>query len=215
MLAKIVIPFFLNQTPRHSNPILFATAACRLRIDLFSNSFPNITQKIETIMYIKSRFLFYIHKCTKKPERWKYFFYIAEKNKKNALNYNYFFVFCTQSFTLLRADFLKIKYINVVLAFSRNKKDFYPNAKFFILFILFFQVAVFVNMPSLLSNLNWVHQVMDVVEHSLIDERVEVRSKASEVLGGLLHCAFVDKERSEILLVSGFFLKNRILIWYF
>jgi len=67
------------------------------------------------------------------------------------------------------------------------------------------QVAVFVNMPSLLSNLNWVHQVMDVVEHSLIDERVEVRSKASEVLGGLLHCAFVDKGRSEILLVSGFF----------
>ena len=56
---------FLNQTPRHSNPILFATAACRLRIDLFSNSFPNITQKIETIMYIRSRFLFYIHKCTK------------------------------------------------------------------------------------------------------------------------------------------------------
>ena len=24
-----------------------------------------------------------------------------------------------------------MKYINVVLAFSRNKKDFYPNAKFF------------------------------------------------------------------------------------
>ena len=38
----------------------------------------------------------------------------------------------------MRIDFLKIKYINVVLAFSRNKKDFYPNAKFFILFILFF-----------------------------------------------------------------------------
>ena len=38
----------------------------------------------------------------------------------------------------MRADFLKIKYINEVLAFSRNKKDFYPNAKFFILFILFF-----------------------------------------------------------------------------
>jgi len=70
------------------------------------------------------------------------------------------------------------------------------------------QVAVFVNMPSLLSNLNWVHQVMDVVEHSLIDERVEVRSKASEVLGGLLHCAFVDKERSEILLKS-FYAKVR------
>ena len=66
-------------------------------------------------------------------------------------------------------------------------------------------MTVFVNMPSLLSNPNWVHQVMDVVENSLIDERVEVRSKASVVLGGLVHCAFVDKERSDILLVSAGF----------
>ena len=57
-------------------------------------------------------------------------------------------------------------------------------------------------MPSLLSNVTWVHQVMDVVEQALIDERVEVRSKASQVLGGLLHCAFVDKERQDTLLVS-------------
>ena len=57
-------------------------------------------------------------------------------------------------------------------------------------------------MPSLLSNVTWVHQVMDVVERGLIDERVEVRSKAGQVLGGLLHCAFVDKERQDSLLVS-------------
>ena len=38
----------------------------------------------------------------------------------------------------MRVDFLKIKYINEVLAFSRNKKDFYRNAKFITLFILFF-----------------------------------------------------------------------------
>ena len=56
-------------------------------------------------------------------------------------------------------------------------------------------------MPSLLSNVTWVHQVMDVVENSLIDERVEVRSKAAEVLSGLLHCAFVDKPRHDSLLV--------------
>ena len=43
---------------------------------------------------------------------------------------------------------------------------------------------------------------MDVVERGLIDERVEVRSKAGQVLGGLLHCAFVDKERQDSLLVS-------------
>ena len=56
-------------------------------------------------------------------------------------------------------------------------------------------------MPSLLSNVTWVHQVMDVVENSLIDERVEVRSKAAQVLSGLLHCAFVDKPRHDSLLV--------------
>ena len=57
-------------------------------------------------------------------------------------------------------------------------------------------------MPSLLSTVAWVHQVMDVVENALIDERVEVRSKAGQVLSGLLHCAFVDKERQQSLLVS-------------
>jgi len=64
------------------------------------------------------------------------------------------------------------------------------------------QVTVFLNMPSLLSNVTWVHQVMDVVENSLIDERVEVRSKAAQVLSGLLHCAFVDKPRHDSLLKS-------------
>merc|ERR1719266_1770411 len=64
----------------------------------------------------------------------------------------------------------------------------------------FLQVTVFLNMPSLLSNVTWVHQVMDVVENSLIDERVEVRSKAGQVLSGLLHCAFVDKPRHDSLL---------------
>jgi hypothetical protein len=65
-----------------------------------------------------------------------------------------------------------------------------------------FQVTVFLNMPSLLSNVTWVDQVMDVVENCLIDERVEVRSKAGQVLSGLLHCAFVDKPRHDSLLVS-------------
>lgn len=64
----------------------------------------------------------------------------------------------------------------------------------------FLQVTVFLNMPSLLSNVTWVDQVMDVVENSLMDERVEVRSKAGQVLSGLLHCAFVDKPRHDSLL---------------
>ena len=63
-------------------------------------------------------------------------------------------------------------------------------------------MTVFLNMPSLLSDVSWVHQVMDVVETALIDERVEVRSKAGQVLSGLLHCAFVDKARQDSLLVT-------------
>ena len=74
--------------------------------------------------------------------------------------------------------------------------------------LIFLQVTVFVNMPNLLSNVKWVHEVMDVVEQGLIDERVEVRSKASEVLGGLLHCVFVDKERQNTLLVSNLMKKS-------
>ena len=40
-------------------------------------------------------------------------------------------------------------------------------------------VTVFHNMPSLLSNVTWVDQVMDVVENSLMDEHVEVQTKAT------------------------------------
>ena len=49
---------------------------------------------------------------------------------------------------------------------------------------------------------------MDVVETALIDERVEVRSKAGQVLSGLLHCAFVDKARQDSLLVTKNIEKN-------
>jgi hypothetical protein len=63
------------------------------------------------------------------------------------------------------------------------------------------QVTVFLNMPCLLSNRTWTHQVMDVVENCLVDERVEVRTKAGQVLSGLVHCAFVGKERQDGLLV--------------
>ncbi len=57
------------------------------------------------------------------------------------------------------------------------------------------------NMPTIMSRPEWVDQVMDVVEGCLQDERVEVRTKAGQVLGGLLHCAFVNQERRDALLV--------------
>ena len=60
------------------------------------------------------------------------------------------------------------------------------------------------NMPTILSNATWVEQIMSVVENCLKDERVEVRVKAGQVLGGLLHCSFVSKDRQDALLVSLF-----------
>ncbi len=57
-------------------------------------------------------------------------------------------------------------------------------------------------MPVLLSNPDWVDRVMNLVLSALEEERVEVRQRAATVLGGLLHCQFVEKDRKEKLLVS-------------
>lgn len=57
-------------------------------------------------------------------------------------------------------------------------------------------------MPIFSSNPDWVGRVVAVVKTSLKDERVEVREKASDVLSGLLHCAFIEKEEQSQLLVS-------------
>lgn len=65
-----------------------------------------------------------------------------------------------------------------------------------------FQVSVFSNMPSYLSRDDWVHSIIEIVEISLRDERVEVREKAGQVLSGLFHCEFIRGERRTKLLVS-------------
>lgn len=60
----------------------------------------------------------------------------------------------------------------------------------------FLQVLVFHNMGIILSNASWVDCVKSIVLRLLEDERLEVREKASHVLGGLLHCSFVaDQEQ--------------------
>ena len=57
-------------------------------------------------------------------------------------------------------------------------------------------------MPSVLSKDEWPEQVVGVVEKGLTDYSVEVRVKASQVLSGLLHCAFIDKDGRNDMLVS-------------
>jgi len=64
----------------------------------------------------------------------------------------------------------------------------------------FLQVLVLHNMGIILSNVLWINCVKDIVLRLLEDDRLEVREKASQVLGGLLHCTFImDQEK---LLVS-------------
>lgn len=53
------------------------------------------------------------------------------------------------------------------------------------------QVLVFNNMPIVLSNEKWVQQVQTIVLRLLEDTVLEVREKAAQVLGGLLHCSFL------------------------
>ena len=57
-------------------------------------------------------------------------------------------------------------------------------------------------MPSILSTEEWPTLVIKIVETGLLDERVEVRVKAGQVLSGLLHCEFISKEVKEKILVS-------------
>lgn len=59
----------------------------------------------------------------------------------------------------------------------------------------FLEVFVFHNMSILLSQNEWIEIIKETVLRLLEDERLEVREKSSQVLGGLLHCAFIpDKE---------------------
>lgn len=53
------------------------------------------------------------------------------------------------------------------------------------------QVLVFNNMPIVSSREQWVQQVQSIVLRLLEDSVLEVRVKAAQVLGGLLHCSFL------------------------
>lgn len=53
------------------------------------------------------------------------------------------------------------------------------------------QVLTFNNMPIMLSQKTWVDQIQLIVLRLLEDNMLEVRVKAAEVLGGLIHCSFL------------------------
>ncbi|KAL6256285.1 hypothetical protein P5V15_012401 [Pogonomyrmex californicus] len=60
----------------------------------------------------------------------------------------------------------------------------------------FLQVLVFHNMGIILSNALWINCVKDIVLHLLEDVCLEVREKASQVLGGLLHCTLITDQEN-------------------
>lgn len=65
------------------------------------------------------------------------------------------------------------------------------------------QVIVFNNMPIILSQEAWVTQVQTIVLRLLEDAVLEVREKAAQVLGGLLHCSFLPSTDKLLELFKG------------
>lgn len=53
------------------------------------------------------------------------------------------------------------------------------------------QVMVFNNMAIVMAQPDWVHRVQQIVLRLMEDPVLEVRSKAAQVLCGLLHCSFL------------------------
>ncbi|KAK6639500.1 hypothetical protein RUM43_007773 [Polyplax serrata] len=66
--------------------------------------------------------------------------------------------------------------------------------------VVFLQVFIFHNMSLVLSIPEWANESTQIVLNLLEDKRVEVREKAAEVLGGLIHCDFISN--TNVLLQS-------------
>lgn len=64
----------------------------------------------------------------------------------------------------------------------------------------FLQIIVFWNFASFKSDPSAEKRIVAVVLNLIKDERVEVREKASKVLGGIIHCCFISEESSSQLL---------------
>ena len=66
----------------------------------------------------------------------------------------------------------------------------------------FLQIIVFWNFASFKSDPSAEKRIVAVVLSLIKDERVEVREKASKVLGGIIHCCFISEESSSQLLTQ-------------
>ena len=64
----------------------------------------------------------------------------------------------------------------------------------------FLQIIVFWNFASFKSAESAEERITEIVQRLIKDERVEVREKASKVLGGLIHCSFITQDSSAKLL---------------
>ncbi|XP_075223188.1 proteasome activator complex subunit 4A-like isoform X2 [Lycorma delicatula] len=64
----------------------------------------------------------------------------------------------------------------------------------------FLQVFIFHNMAILVSKSVWVSKITDLVLQLMIDEKPEVREKASQVLAGLIHCEIISTVKQEQML---------------
>ncbi len=112
---------------------------------------------------------------------------------------------CTYTLACLSQSLLPVGVVDDCLSAVETVASGSPSwkAKCAVLDVL--GTTVFSNMPLVLSRPGeggWVERVMAVVTAALADDRVEVREKAASVLGGLVHCRFIDAERRKKLLVG-------------
>ncbi|KAJ9582853.1 hypothetical protein L9F63_022812, partial [Diploptera punctata] len=98
---------------------------------------------------------------------------------------------CISTLAVLGQAFTLPQHVPVVLdSINKVREGASWNARLACLEVL--QVFVFHNMAVLLSKDSWVQEVVDIVLRMLEDDWLEVREKASQVLGGLLHCNFIE-----------------------
>lgn len=108
---------------------------------------------------------------------------------------------CSRSVVVLAQTLTPPEHVPAVLeAVDNISKSSYWSARLGCL--EFIQVLVFHNMSILLSEEAWIGTIQNIVLLLMEDERLEVREKASQVLGGLLHCTIIPNQ--EALLVSSF-----------
>jgi proteasome activator subunit 4 len=97
---------------------------------------------------------------------------------------------CTILMALISQAFTKPQCVNDLIV-KIDEVSYYTSWSARLSIIDMMQVLVFNNMPILLSRKEWVDKVQEIVLRLLEDSICEVREKAAQVLGGLIHCSFL------------------------